>query len=102
MNKKDCNCCCWHCCCENFKNDCGCGHEKESHQCCCEKEKEFPKCNYFQNEKDFHKCGCSHEKYENENYDYGFNNQYKNEGFCGCQKGNYEYEKYDQKNYGWY
>jgi len=109
MNKKDCNCCCW-CCCENQKNDWG--YEKEYQKCCYEKEKEFPKCGCHQEkefpkyschqEKEFPKCGCTYNNNLNKNYDYGFGNQSKNDGFCDCQKNNYGYSKYDQKNFGWY
>ncbi len=100
MNKNGYNCC-W-CCCENFKNDWGCGHEKESHKCYYEKEKEFPKCNCYEKEKEFPSCGCSQGNYSNKNYDFGFANKSKYENSCGCQKGNYGHEKYDQKNFGWY
>ena len=102
MNRKENNCRCCFCCCENNKNDWDCGHEKEYKKYCfCEREKEFPKHGCSQ-EKDFSKCGCSHDKCQNKNYDYGFENKSKYENSCGCGKSNYGYEKYNQNNFGWY
>lgn len=103
MNRKECNCCCF-CCFENNKNDWSLGHQKELHKCCCqwEKEKEFSKCDCKEREKDYNKCEYSHGNYLNKNYDYGFDNKFKNENSCDCAKSNYGYEKYDQKNFGWY
>ena len=103
MNKNGYNCC-WCCCsCENFKNDWGCGQEKEYHKCCkCEKEKEFPTYFKCEKEKEYNQCGCLHDNYSQGNCNYGFDNNSKYENSCGCSKSNYGYEKYNQSNFGWY